>query len=301
VDCIFCAIAAGTADASIVAADDTTVAFMALHPMNPGHVLVIPRRHVVGVIDASADAFAAVMRRAQQIATAARTSDPRVEGVNVFVNDGAAAGQDVFHLHVHVLPRWTGDSAWSRPPVEATRAQLNAAATSVRRALEAEPRPAWWSSGRVEIADLADHPELVSLIGGWHWNEWGAGHPESSQAEWTAALGTRCDRDAAPFTFVAFLDGEPVGSLSVHAGAAYAGYTDRGPWLDGVLVQRRARDHGIGRALLRAAEAKARRAGISELWCHTAEAARFYERCGWTLVQPKRGFADDAVLMKVLA
>jgi histidine triad (HIT) family protein len=105
--CIFCAIAAGDAPASIVYADDLAVAFLDLNPVTTGHTLVIPRRHVRDLLDASG-AVAEIGPAVE--ATAALLVDRLgADGVNAFQATGAAAGQTVFHLHVHLLPRSHGD------------------------------------------------------------------------------------------------------------------------------------------------------------------------------------------------
>lgn len=109
--CIFCAIAAGDAPARIVHSDDKAVAFLDNNPLTTGHTLVIPRRHVNDLLDASgavAEIGAAVE------ATAALLVDRLgADGINAFQATGQAAGQTVFHLHVHLLPRWSGDDLLS--------------------------------------------------------------------------------------------------------------------------------------------------------------------------------------------
>ena len=106
--CIFCAIAAGDAPARIVHDDERTLAFMDLFPLTRGHALVIPKAHCDSLLDADPEDAAAVMRTAQVVARAAmRAYEP--DGLNLLQTNGAAAMQTVFHLHVHVLPRYVGD------------------------------------------------------------------------------------------------------------------------------------------------------------------------------------------------
>jgi histidine triad (HIT) family protein len=106
--CIFCAIASGEAPARVVHEDDRTLAFMDLFPLTRGHALVIPKAHCDSLIDADPDDAAAVMRTAQLVAQAAmRAYAP--DGLNLLQTNGAVAMQTVFHLHVHVLPRYVGD------------------------------------------------------------------------------------------------------------------------------------------------------------------------------------------------
>jgi histidine triad (HIT) family protein len=109
VSCEFCRIVAGTAPASKVFEDDTAVAFLDIAPMNPGHLLVVPRTHADGLADLEPRTGEHLWRIGQRLAAALRRSDVRCEGVNFFLADGAAAFQEVMHVHLHVLPRWKGD------------------------------------------------------------------------------------------------------------------------------------------------------------------------------------------------
>lgn len=108
-NCVFCRIVAGTADASVVYEDDRLLAFCDVNPVNPGHLLIIPKIHSVGLVDLDASDGSRMFRVAQRLATAVRSSGLRCEGVNLFLADGKAAGQEVFHVHLHVFPRYVGD------------------------------------------------------------------------------------------------------------------------------------------------------------------------------------------------
>ena len=107
-DCIFCAIAAGEAPATIVAEDERTVAFMDISPATDGHLLVIPRAHYEDVLvidDADLDATMHTAR-----AMTRRVKDRLgADGVNLLNSCGRAAWQTVFHFHVHVIPRYDDD------------------------------------------------------------------------------------------------------------------------------------------------------------------------------------------------
>ncbi len=137
-DCTFCRILRRELEASFVAEDDLAVAFMDLRPINPGHVLVVPRQHaaLVGELD---DASAETMwRLARRCAAALRLSGLRLEGLNFFLADGEAAGQEVFHTHLHVIPRSRGDGFGFRfPPGYSVRPrpELEDAAARIRAAL----------------------------------------------------------------------------------------------------------------------------------------------------------------------
>jgi histidine triad (HIT) family protein len=129
--CIFCKIAAGTAPSHLVYEDDTAVAFLDLAPLRQGHTLVIPRTHVPDVmsdgggqalIDIS-PAIHYVSRRLMEAFSA--------DGISLLQANGAAAGQVVFHLHVHLVPRHDGD----RSPLRWDRDAEAAAAVAETHAL----------------------------------------------------------------------------------------------------------------------------------------------------------------------
>ena len=143
-DCIFCRILAGDVPGSFVYRDDRVAAFMDIQPVNPGHVLVIPLRHAAFLADIDAETAAYLMRVAQCVAAAIRRSGVRCEGINLFLADGEAAMQEVFHVHLHVFPRFAGDgfglrfspSYFTRRP---ERAELDHTAASIRTAIPADP------------------------------------------------------------------------------------------------------------------------------------------------------------------
>ena len=106
-DCLFCAIAAGDIPSRQVYADDAAIAFLDINPFKRGHTLVIPRRHVDDLL-APDEALTEI---APAVSATARLLTERLgaDGVNLLVNSGSVAGQEVFHLHVHVVPRSKGD------------------------------------------------------------------------------------------------------------------------------------------------------------------------------------------------
>jgi diadenosine tetraphosphate (Ap4A) HIT family hydrolase len=107
--CIFCEILAGRAPASVVYRDAVCCAFLDIRPVNEGHVLVIPLAHAASLAEMDEATGAHLFTVAQRIAAAVRTSGVPCEAVNLHLADGAAAGQDVFHVHLHVIPRYRGD------------------------------------------------------------------------------------------------------------------------------------------------------------------------------------------------
>jgi len=145
-DCVFCAIVAGTAPVSMIYADAEVLAFLDIRPITPGHLLVIPKRHVPLLADLDEATGARMFRVAMRLARTVRASGLRCKGINLFLADGEAAGQEVFHTHLHVIPRFADDGfrieedGSSMPP----RAELDAMTAQLRdsyEALEVEVSP----------------------------------------------------------------------------------------------------------------------------------------------------------------
>ena len=107
--CVFCDIVAGQAPAIRVYEDDGYLGILDIRPFTRGHTLVIPKRHTVDLTDTPPDTCADLVRIGQRIAKAARRSGLHANGNNVVINDGKAAFQTVLHIHLHVLPRQSGD------------------------------------------------------------------------------------------------------------------------------------------------------------------------------------------------
>jgi histidine triad (HIT) family protein len=107
-DCIFCKIVAGTAPSHRVYEDASVLAFMDIFPVSDGHLLVIPKRHYETLLDSDEESLLAVMRVSRRIAHALATAlSP--DGIGVHQLNGSAAGQTVFHYHMHLIPRNHGD------------------------------------------------------------------------------------------------------------------------------------------------------------------------------------------------
>ncbi len=118
-DCPFCLAVDGRAPAHVVASDDDTVTILTRSPASTGHLLVLPRRHVTELWSASSDEAAALGRATARMARLLRDR-LAPDGVTVRQNNGAASGQRIAHLHVHLVPRWHGDGSigWPAPPVQ---------------------------------------------------------------------------------------------------------------------------------------------------------------------------------------
>jgi diadenosine tetraphosphate (Ap4A) HIT family hydrolase len=110
---------------------------MDTRPVNPGHLLVIPLVHATYLADVDEPAGMRMFGVAQRMAQAVRDSSVRSEGVNLHLADGVAAGQEVFHVHLHVIPRFDGDPAiftadWGAPP---SRTELDTVAQDIREGM----------------------------------------------------------------------------------------------------------------------------------------------------------------------
>jgi histidine triad (HIT) family protein len=107
--CVFCAIVAGEAPAVRIHEDDQFLALLDIRPFTRGHTLVIPKIHTVDLTDTPPETLAGLVQVGQRVALAARRSGLHADGNNLAINDGKAAFQSVFHLHLHVVPRRIGD------------------------------------------------------------------------------------------------------------------------------------------------------------------------------------------------
>ena len=138
-DCVFCKLISGELEVSVIYQDELCFAMMDIQPVTSGHALVVPRRHAPYLADLDEEDGAQMFRVAQRVAAALRKSGVKCEGVNFFLADGEAAGQEVFHVHLHVFPRYSGDGFGLKLPADyqdrPPRAELNQIAQNIRLAL----------------------------------------------------------------------------------------------------------------------------------------------------------------------
>lgn len=134
-DCVFCKIVAGQIPATKVAEDEACVAFMDIGQVNPGHVLVAAKAHAENVYALDEAQAAGIARAVVRISRAIRAAFAP-EGLSVYQANGAAAGQTVFHYHVHLVPRHANDGmAFTWPVQNPPREALEAHAARIRAAL----------------------------------------------------------------------------------------------------------------------------------------------------------------------
>ena len=124
INCTFCKILSGEYHSSEIYRDKEVAAFLDIQPINPGHVLVIPIEHFVYLEKLNPEIGSKMFKVAQRIASAIRRSDVKCEGINLFLADGENAGQEVWHTHLHIFPRFSRDgfglkrSHFTEPPRE---------------------------------------------------------------------------------------------------------------------------------------------------------------------------------------
>ncbi|MFC2106527.1 HIT family protein [Candidatus Bipolaricaulota bacterium] len=138
-ECVFCRIITGELPASFVYEDAIMCAFLDIQPINPGHLLVVPRIHADAMKALPREVARHMMEVAQQLMNGLREANLRCEGVNLFLADGEDAGQEVAHVHLHVIPRSKDDgfgfrfaSDYGNQP---QREELDKVAASIREVM----------------------------------------------------------------------------------------------------------------------------------------------------------------------
>ncbi len=131
--CIFCKIASKQASASIIYEDETAIAFLDIRPLTEGHSLVIPKKHYVDMFDIPEDQLSQVYSVAKQVSKAVKKAT-NADGISIIQQNGKAAGQDIFHLHVHIVPRFEGQKLPSFSTLkEVERAKLDSMAKEIKK------------------------------------------------------------------------------------------------------------------------------------------------------------------------
>ena len=135
-ECTFCQIIHGRVSASIVYDDDQVAAFLSNRPVNVGHTLVVPKKHYENVFDITEKEAAYLFMIAKRIAQAVKDATG-AEGIRIVQNNGEAAGQVVFHLHVHIIPlkprnQFSHDDAYRDPTRQRDSEALKKDAEEIR-------------------------------------------------------------------------------------------------------------------------------------------------------------------------
>lgn len=133
-DTVFMKIIRREIPAEILYEDDETLAFLDIAPVSPGHTLVISKNPAQNIFDADDATLAAVMRTVRKIAPAVRDA-VNADALNIHSNHGEAAGQIVFHMHFHLIPRFEGDSFFMWPHKEYKEGEAKEVAEKIRAKL----------------------------------------------------------------------------------------------------------------------------------------------------------------------
>jgi histidine triad (HIT) family protein len=133
--CIFCKIVAKQAPSSLIYEDNSVMAFLDIRPLNRGHALIIPKAHYVDIFDIPEADLKEVHAIAKRVALAVKKAT-NADGISVIQQNGKAAGQDIFHLHVHVVPRFEGQKLPRFSDLElAERAKLDEMSQIIKQEL----------------------------------------------------------------------------------------------------------------------------------------------------------------------
>lgn len=116
-NCLFCSIAKKNVPADIVYENERTVAFLDIHPTNPGHTLIIPKTHYKNIYEMPVDTVTELMQTVHALAPNIKKALD-ADGINMMMNNDPAAGQVIFHAHIHLIPRFAGDgfAPWKGKP-----------------------------------------------------------------------------------------------------------------------------------------------------------------------------------------
>lgn len=139
-NCVFCKIIAGKIPSSVIHEDEQVIVIVDLNPINEGHLLVIPKYHAPYMKDVEPETLKHMMGVAQQMNAALRKTTLLCEGVNLLMADGESAGQEVFHSHLHVYPRFKGDKFGIRSDknkhfIQSGRERMNEIAAELKEQL----------------------------------------------------------------------------------------------------------------------------------------------------------------------
>ena len=133
-DCLFCKIIKKEIPSAVIFEDNDTMAFLDIAPVNKGHVLIVPKVHSDDFISTEDEVIDKVFRTAKKISNAI-VKATGAHGVNISVNNGAAAGQVIFHLHAHIIPRFEEDGLKPWPKVSYSENEMKEFAEMIKKAI----------------------------------------------------------------------------------------------------------------------------------------------------------------------
>jgi len=131
--CTFCEILKNEKTASYIYEDNRTIAILDIRPINEGHTLVIPKKHYENLYEIPDEEVAYLFKIVKKVASAVKKAT-NADGISIFQNNGRAAGQVIFHVHVHIIPRYEGQRS-HRLRYDASREKLDEVARKIRNQL----------------------------------------------------------------------------------------------------------------------------------------------------------------------
>jgi len=135
-DCIFCKIAAGEIPSRTIYEDEKFRTILDISPASKGHAIILPKNHAANIYELPEEDASKIFVVAKKVAAAMQTAF-HCEGLNILQNNGELAGQTVFHLHVHVLPRYTDDGVqFSWKHGQPSEEELDNLADSIRQVID---------------------------------------------------------------------------------------------------------------------------------------------------------------------
>lgn len=139
-ECLFCKIRDGEIPARKVYEDEHAFAFLDLSQVTPGHILLVPKKHIENIYEYDDATAAYVFSVLPRLSRALKEALPDVEGLNIVMNNGKVAYQSVFHSHVHLIPRYTSQDdfqmEWANNSEKHSNEELNAIQQSIQQTLE---------------------------------------------------------------------------------------------------------------------------------------------------------------------
>ena len=135
-DCIFCRIVSKRAGAVVVFEDEHSLAFLDIHPLNPGHTLVVPKKHYPNMAEMPPEEVGRVFVFVARVMRGVMKAS-KADGINIGQSNGRAASQEVFHMHVHIIPRFNHEMMSGFPNRKEThRAELDAIGRKIKAAID---------------------------------------------------------------------------------------------------------------------------------------------------------------------
>ena len=134
-ECVFCKIVKKEIPADIVFENDHILAFLDINPVNAGHTLIVPKQHCTDLLDTPDDIIKDMMVHTKKVAKAA-VAAVKANGFNIGINTKPAAGQVVFHTHLHIIPRFSNDGLKHWPHKKLEKAEMLKVKDEIKKALK---------------------------------------------------------------------------------------------------------------------------------------------------------------------